>query len=302
MPRLTALIPLHNDDYILGFCLASVVEAFDEVRVLDDASTDHTPEVALGFARRYAHVHYCRHEGRQLGWIGARNALLAQTDSDWLFWLDSDDVLCERQGGLLREIAEGPHPVVRLRLCEMWGDFCHTTQRLRHYDRCHVFVDRRRMRNFAWRGGSAAEPGLSPAEGAATSVLARQSPGPLLFHCKGVKPDRRLVERQVIRRWLSAGRPARTVAEFARLDEMPEREIHRRALDILLRSRQDRIRRGYTDAGESLGRTPPLPDCILEELRRGQRFMMADNPGGDLVDRLDRGWTPPDPNPENPDA
>ena len=35
MPKLTALIPVYNDDYALGFCLASIVDHFDEIIVLD---------------------------------------------------------------------------------------------------------------------------------------------------------------------------------------------------------------------------------------------------------------------------
>ena len=93
--KLTALIPAYNDAYTLGLCLASIVEHFDEILVLDDASTDETPDVAADFARRHAHVRYVRHEGRQLGWVEARNRLLALTDAAHLFWLDSDDVLCE---------------------------------------------------------------------------------------------------------------------------------------------------------------------------------------------------------------
>lgn len=32
--QLTALIPAHNDDYTLSFCLASIVDHFDETIVL----------------------------------------------------------------------------------------------------------------------------------------------------------------------------------------------------------------------------------------------------------------------------
>jgi glycosyltransferase involved in cell wall biosynthesis len=276
--RLTALIPAHNDDYILAVCLDSIAPHFDEILVLDDCSTDHTPDVALDAARRHPHVRYLRHDGHQLGWIEARNRLLRHTDSEWLFWLDADDVLCGYQAGTLREIAEAPHPLVRLQLAEMWGDFLHTTQRLRHYDKCHVFVDRRAMRDFAWRGGSAAHP--------ATSVRPRTGPGPLLWHCKGVKPDRRLVERQFIRKWFRAGRPTATVEEFARLDRMDPDEIHRRAVHMLLGSRQDKIRRWGIETG------PAIPRAIARRVRARQRFRITYQ-DGEPADREDRGWAPP---------
>ncbi|MCK4284352.1 MAG: glycosyltransferase family 2 protein [Candidatus Brocadiae bacterium] len=274
--RLTALIPAHNDDYTLDFCLHSIVDHFDEIVVLDDCSTDHTPDICLDLARRHGHVRYLRHEGeQQLGWIEARNRLMAETDSDWLFFLDSDDVLCEYNARLLREIAEGKAPIVRLQLCELWGDFCHTTGRLRHYDRCHVFYNRGRLMNGVWGGGSAArlqhDAGMHPARG----------PGPLLFHIKGVKPDRRLVERGAMRAWMRAGRPGR-LEDFAGLADMSEEEIHARAMNMLLHSKQDRIR---------LFDGNPLPPKVI--LDAPTRFdMLYDEGAGGPVDRADDGWRP----------
>ena len=156
--KLTALIPAYNDDYALRFCLASIVDHFDEIIVLDDASTDNTPDVAADCARRHGHVRYVRHEGRQLGWIEARNRLAAMTEAGHLFWLDADDVLCEYNAHVLQIVAQSPSAVTRLQLCEMWGDFHHTTQRLRHYDRCHVYVNRRAFSDFIWTGGTCARP------------------------------------------------------------------------------------------------------------------------------------------------
>jgi len=285
MPKLTALVPAHNDDYTLCLCLRSIVAYFDHVIVLDDASTDNTAEVALDFARRHLHVRYLRHEGRQLGWIEARNRLLASTESDHLFWLDADDVLCERNARSLRRIAAGHEAIVRLQLCELWGDLQHTTQRLRHYDRCHVFTNRRKLRDLRWGGHSAAAVRANPGGARKGAFHSARSEGPLLFHIKGVKPDRRLVERRFMRPWYRAGRPTRTVAEFAHMDRMDKPEIHRRALDVLLNSRQDKIQR-------------PAPADALQlpaVLRQGpgtRRFKMAYRDGRP-VDRRDHGWQPP---------
>jgi glycosyltransferase involved in cell wall biosynthesis len=280
--RLTALIPAHNDDYTLDLCLRSIAEHVDEVIVLDDCSTDHTPDVVCDAARRHRHVRLMRHEGeQQLGWVSARQRLLAATDAELLLWIDADDVLCEYNAPLLREIAGGREPIVRLQLCEMWGDFCHTTGRLRHYDRCHVFVNRRRVRDFCWSGGSMARPeaALAPA----------RSPGPLFFHLKGVKPDRRLVERHFTRAWLRAGGPGR-LEDFAGLARMDEAEIHRRALRILLHSRQDRLVPTYV-AGALPAGAPPRPRVLIDAPERF-RVVCRD---GQPADRLDGGWAPPGP-------
>ncbi len=304
--RLTALIPVHNDDYTLDFCLHSIVDHFDEIIVLDDCSTDHTPDICLDVAQRHRHVRYLRHEacppyggrappygggGQQLGWIESRTRLMSETDSDWLFFLDSDDVLCEYNAHLLREIAEGDAPIVRLQLCELWGDLCHTTGRLRHYDRCHVFYNRARLMNGLWGGGSAARlqarAGMHPVKG----------PGPLFFHIKGVKPDRRLVERGAMRAWMRAGRPGR-LEDFAGLSraesrgftlkgftlkglaQMTPEEIHAHAMKMLLHSKQDRIQR--------FDGSPMPPKVILDAPYRFEVVYCA----GDPVDRRDHGWTP----------
>jgi len=286
--RLTALIPAHNDDYTLWFCLRSIAPFFDEVFVLDDCSDDLTPDVVLDVARAHPHVRLLRHEGDQLGWIGARNRLLAATDAELLFWLDADDVLAEYNAGILRELADGSRPLVRLQLCEMWGDFDHSTQRLRHYDRCHLFVNRRLLRNGCWGGGSAAKlreiGGMTPA----------RSEGPLLFHAKGVKPDRRLVERQFARKWMRRGTPGR-LQDFAGLAEMPPEERHRRAMRMILHSRQDKLRRTWGSAqfglhspkGDGGPVAPQRPRVILDASRR---FEILYGPDGQPVDRLDHGW------------
>jgi glycosyltransferase involved in cell wall biosynthesis len=282
MPRLTVLIPAHNDDYTLSFCLASVAPHVDEVLVLDDCSTDLTADVVLEAARTHPHIQYLRHEGeQQLGWIEARNRLLLRTDSDHLFWIDADDVLAEYNAGLLREIAaeSDAHrlpPLVWLHLTELWGDLDHTTGRLRHFDRCHLFVNRRRLRDGVWGGGTAAQLYTDQ------RVTPGRSAGPLLFHMKGVKPDRRLVERCYVRRWMAGGRPGR-LADWPAFGVLNEQAVHRLALRMLFDSR-----------GDPLCRYPAGGPVLPEVLRRAPRRFEVIYRHGKPVDRVDHfpGWTP----------
>ena len=296
--RLTALIPAHNDDYILSFALAAAAPHFD-VLVLDDASTDATAQVVSdAFRERWPNVRavpsltpHASPLAPQLGWIEARNRLLNATDSDWLFFLDSDDVLAEYNAPMLREIAEaseeGGPAVVRLQLTELWGDFAHTTGRLRHYDPCHVFVNRSKVCELKWTGGTAAKLSCLTADG--WRPTAGRSSGPLLFHCKGVKPDRRLVERQFVRKWLGAGRPGR-LEDWPRLRNLPADEVHLMAMRMLFASKGDPCRPYPADG-------PPLP-AVLREARprfevtgavidNRQQRAASGATTGNLPDRLD---------------
>lgn len=289
--KLTALIPVYNDDYALSLCLASIVDHFDEIIIFDDASDDLTSNVCDEFTDRYDHVRCETNLGRQLGWVEARNRLAAMTDLEHLFWLDSDDVLCEYNAHLLREIAEGATPIVRLCLTEMWGDFYHTTGRLTHHDRCHVYQNRR-LAPCIWTGAAAAR--LAPQCNAAT----KNGPGPLFFHLKGVKPDRRLVERGMMRGYLRAQtRPERLSAHQA-IAGLTETQIHHRAVQHLLTSRIDHLVPTWVGGG-----IPPLPPGegglrvgnsiyprrpeVIE--RAPDRFLMVYK-DGIAVDREDKGW------------
>ncbi len=273
---LAVLIPAHNDDYTLPFCLDAVLGLADEVVVLDDCSTDRTPEIGAYYASACSNVRYVRHEGAQLGWIGARNRLLELTDARHLLWLDADDVLADDAAPDLLTFVRSARSHVMLRLCELWGDLRHTTQRWRHLDRCHCYVDRRRYPYMRWAGRDAARLVHVRPAGPSDRTLA--------FHLKGVKSDRRLVERQCIRRWLRGGRTTASVIDHAALDDLSREELHARALRTLLHSRQDHVRQAYSyETDEPLDGAPPLP-AALRACGHRFRFQYV---GDRIIDRID---------------
>jgi len=95
-PWLSVLIPVYNVEAYLAECLASVLPDADdgvEVLMLEDCSTDGSARLAQQLAERYApQVRLLRHTANG-GLSAARNTLIDAAQGDYLWFLDSDDIL-----------------------------------------------------------------------------------------------------------------------------------------------------------------------------------------------------------------
>ncbi len=96
------MIVRDNEDTI-GDCLESIFPWVDELVIVDTGSTDHTPEICRKFGARMFEFPWCD------DFSAARNASLEPARGEWIFWMDSDDVIRPEQGKQLRELALGPH-------------------------------------------------------------------------------------------------------------------------------------------------------------------------------------------------
>ena len=86
----SVVIPVYNGEKFLGEAIASLLRQTvrpHEIIIVDDGSTDRTPQVAAEFGQR---IRYYRQE-RQ-GPPAARNTGLAKATGKWISMLDSDDV------------------------------------------------------------------------------------------------------------------------------------------------------------------------------------------------------------------
>lgn len=86
-------ITTFNRASLLQRCLESVLEqSYDnlEIVVVDDCSTDHTPEVMDNYLKRYDNVKYIRHE-KNKGNACARNTALANCSGHYVAFMDDDD-------------------------------------------------------------------------------------------------------------------------------------------------------------------------------------------------------------------
>lgn len=86
----SVVIPVYNGQNFLDEAIRSVLRQTippREILVIDDGSTDRTPQIAAAFGNS---IHYFRQQ-RQ-GPPAARNFGISQATSEWVSMLDSDDV------------------------------------------------------------------------------------------------------------------------------------------------------------------------------------------------------------------
>jgi glycosyltransferase involved in cell wall biosynthesis len=82
-----------NEATYIGHALESLQPLGGEIVLLDDGSTDSTPDIVRGFGN----VHYHRQDDMPMDEGRDRTALYRwalELDPDWIFTLDGDEVLC----------------------------------------------------------------------------------------------------------------------------------------------------------------------------------------------------------------
>jgi glycosyltransferase involved in cell wall biosynthesis len=84
---ITANLIVKNEELLLPYCLRSIKDWVDEIVIVDTGSTDNTIEIAKGFGARVEQFDWCDDFGR------AREFARRQVNTDWLLWLDADDIV-----------------------------------------------------------------------------------------------------------------------------------------------------------------------------------------------------------------
>ncbi|MCI8511932.1 MAG: glycosyltransferase [Lachnospiraceae bacterium] len=91
---ISVIIPVYNTEAYLEKCLRSVLEQTCqefEIVVVDDGSTDSSPEICRAFAAQDSRVRFYRQSHQ--GVSAARNMALDKAQGDPVFFLDSDDYI-----------------------------------------------------------------------------------------------------------------------------------------------------------------------------------------------------------------
>ncbi len=94
-PLISVIIPTFNRSYCLAETLDSVLrQSFKnyELIVVDDGSTDATPQLLDQYAGRLAHL-----QTSHAGPSAARNAGIGMARGDYIAFLDSDDLWAPRK-------------------------------------------------------------------------------------------------------------------------------------------------------------------------------------------------------------
>ncbi len=94
--KAAVIIPVYNVEKYLGKCIESAMNQSErdiEIILVDDGSTDASPEICDGYSMRDDRIKVIHQENAGLG--GARNTGIRAAAADWLFFLDSDDYLDE---------------------------------------------------------------------------------------------------------------------------------------------------------------------------------------------------------------
>jgi glycosyltransferase involved in cell wall biosynthesis len=89
-PSIALLIPAYNAESCLGNLIASATtqgNAFDEIWVYDDCSTDHTGEVARALGANVVRGDF------NVGCSSGKSVLAQSTKCDWLHFHDADDLI-----------------------------------------------------------------------------------------------------------------------------------------------------------------------------------------------------------------
>jgi glycosyltransferase involved in cell wall biosynthesis len=132
-----------NEEEVLTGCLESVQNLVDEIIIVDTGSTDKTKQIAEQFTSNIF----------DFEWIddfsAARNYSFSKATSDYIMWLDADDVLLPKDQAALHELWSGIRDDVDVVSMYYHTALDETGRPLFLYRRNRIV---KRSKNFRWRG------------------------------------------------------------------------------------------------------------------------------------------------------
>jgi len=91
----TAIVPARNEEAVIGACIESLgcQPEISEILVINDQSTDATPDVVHGLMGKFAQLRLLDAGALPQGWVGKNHALwlgVQEAKGEWLLFADAD--------------------------------------------------------------------------------------------------------------------------------------------------------------------------------------------------------------------
>jgi len=95
--RVSAIVPARNEEAVIASCMESlaVQKEIAEILVIDDQSSDRTPEIVRSLSTKYPAVRLLEATELPSGWVGKNNAVwigAREARGEWLLFTDADAV------------------------------------------------------------------------------------------------------------------------------------------------------------------------------------------------------------------
>ncbi|MBY7141952.1 glycosyltransferase [Virgibacillus sp. NKC19-3] len=143
MVTISLCMIVRNEEDVIGRCLESVKHLVDEINIIDTGSTDQTKEIAMDYTDRIY----------DFTWVddfaAARNFAFEHATKDYIFWLDADDVLLEkdqRKLAKMKDTLDSKTDAVTMDYHLAFDEYANVTFSVRR----HRLL--KRERNFRWIG------------------------------------------------------------------------------------------------------------------------------------------------------
>jgi len=132
MPEISVVCPTFNSASFVTRTLVSAVQQTrppDEIIISDDGSTDDTVTIIEEFLDRYPHIRHTLIRNLHRGAGAARNAAIEWSASEWIAFLDSDDLWKPQKLEVVAQHIE-LHPEFNI--------FCHAEEQVAQHGSRHL--------------------------------------------------------------------------------------------------------------------------------------------------------------------
>ena len=103
-PLLSLCMIARDNERTIGPALEVIRNYVDDIVVVDTGSKDRTPEIAASLGARLFHFEWCD------DFSAARNESIRHALGQWIFWMDTDDVIDDENARKVREIVSHDVP------------------------------------------------------------------------------------------------------------------------------------------------------------------------------------------------